>query len=207
MPPSQDSQQHSVTLWIQAAKQGDDLAAQKLFERYFERLATLSRNRVNRKRRVEDEDDAAIVTLNSILTGFASGKFPDVNDRSSLWPLLIDIVVKNSKKQIRKDSADKRGGGHVGGESVFLKATDGQMQIADFAVDMLSDQDSIELADMIQHARSQLSPDDQSIFDLKLEQRSNREVARLLGRPSRSIDRRVDTVILPIFLSLMGNVE
>ena len=193
----------SVTIWIEAAKQGNDIAAQKLFERYFERLAYVSRNRVSRKRRVEDEDDAAIVSLNTLLTGLSEGRFPQVNDRTSLWPLLIDIVIKNSKQQVRREFTAKRGGGNVEGESVFINASEGHLQIADFAVDKISEQESIELADLIQHARAKLTEDDRAVFDLKLEQRSNRDVARLLGRPSRSIDRRVESVIQPLLISLL----
>lgn len=203
MPSPDDSKTHSISVWIQAAKEGDDTAAQRLFERYFEAIANISRNRVARKRRVEDEDDAAIVTLNAILAGLASGKYPDVNDRTSLWPLLIDIVIKNSKKQIRKDSAEKRGGGLVSGESVFIRATDGEMQFADFALDQICDQDSIELAEVIQKLRADLSEDDQAILDLKLEQRSNREIAKLLGRPSRSVDRRIANEIVPKLLAIL----
>lgn len=189
---------HSVTNWIQAAKQGDANAGQAIFERYFGKLVDVSRRRVERTRRVEDEEDAAIQAMFSFLSGVEAGKFPDVVDRGSLWPLLIDIVVKNSKKQLRRQFAAKRGGGAERGESVFINAAGEDGGISEHVFDSLETEDLVMLADSLQQLKSQLSDVDRQILELKLECRSNREIAGILQRPPRTVDRKVETVIMPL---------
>lgn len=205
MTSNDSTRSHSVSIWIEAAKNGDEKAGQALFERYFNQLVNLSRTRVQRKRRVEDEEDAAIQAMHSFLAGISDGKYSQVNDRSALWPLLVDIVIKNSKKQLRKQYAAKRNDVAVGGESVFFNASDGNKQIADYAMFEADEYDSIELIEILQKVREQLSDTEREIFELKLQQKSNREIAEILGRPSRTIDRKVSNVILPKLEALLGN--
>src|SRR5438874_1896729 len=51
----------SVTNWLQALQVGDPEAAQKLWERYFQRLVSLARSRLRgAPRRAEDEEDVAL---------------------------------------------------------------------------------------------------------------------------------------------------
>jgi hypothetical protein len=53
----------AVTRWIGDPKSGGDAAAQRLWERYFERLVGLARKKFQNTRRlrtVEDEEDAAL---------------------------------------------------------------------------------------------------------------------------------------------------
>ena len=54
----------TVTHWIHALKAGDAVAAQNLWEGYFSRLVSLARAKLRgAKRRVEDEEDAALARL------------------------------------------------------------------------------------------------------------------------------------------------
>lgn len=198
-----DEEAGSISVWIQAAKVGNEDAVQNLFERYFYKLAEISRTKVQRKRRVEDEEDAALETMNQVLAGMAEGKFPQVIDRTSLWPLLVDIVIKISRKQYRRQAAKKRNDVAVGGESVFTKASDGQLNIADFSPDEVNEENLIELADTVKILRASLGELERKIFDLKLELRSNREIAEMLSEPASTIDRRVRTVIMPRLESLL----
>lgn len=68
----EDASTHSVTYWLAAAKTGDPAAGQILFERYFERLVSLSHRRVPRKQRVEDGEDAAIMAMHSVTAKVSS---------------------------------------------------------------------------------------------------------------------------------------
>ena len=123
----------SITIWLAAAKTGDEKAAQALFERFFKKLVSVSQTRVLRKERVEDSEDAAIEAMYDFLAGVTTDKYPDIGDRSSLWPLLVAIVVNKSKKQVRKQHAKKRGNGIVRGESIFEEIDDLGLGLADFA--------------------------------------------------------------------------
>ena len=51
----------SVTRWIEQLKTGDPLAAQKLWERYFQRLVGLARKKLlDAPRQAADEEDVAL---------------------------------------------------------------------------------------------------------------------------------------------------
>ena len=199
----EDASTHSVTYWLAAAKTGDPAAGQILFERYFERLVSLSHRRVPRKQRVEDGEDAAIMAMHSFLRGVERGQFPRVLNRETLWPLLASIVVSNSRKQLRRQQADKRRDDVVRGDSVLGHGTDHELQFAELIVDQMDDQALVELEDTIQSIRQQLSGLEREIFDLKLQEHSNREIAQKLTRPSRTIDRKLNTVILPQVLAVL----
>lgn len=188
----------SVSLWIAAARLGDQAASQALFERYFQRLVQLSQARVGRQNRTEDEEDAAIVGMFQFLSGLVEGKFPNVTDRNSLWPLLMDITIKASLKQLRKQGTKKRNDLAIRGESVFLDPDNSQLGIADFAVDQFNAEALVELEETVLQIREGLDELSRQIFDLKLQYYSNREIAKKLNRPSRTIDRKLLNVILPL---------
>ena len=50
----------SVTGWIAALKAGNQVAAQKLWERYYRRLVVLAHNKLRNRCRVADEEDVAL---------------------------------------------------------------------------------------------------------------------------------------------------
>ena len=57
----------SVTVWIASLKAGDADAAQKLWQRYFETLVRLARDRLRgASRTVADEEDAALERLRQL---------------------------------------------------------------------------------------------------------------------------------------------
>ncbi len=58
----------SVTVWIASLKAGDADAAQKLWQRYFETLVRLARDRLRgAPRTVADEEDAALSAFDSFV--------------------------------------------------------------------------------------------------------------------------------------------
>ena len=79
----------SVTHWICELKDGDEGAAQQeLFNRYFQRLTGLARTRLrNISRRAQDEEVVAMQALASFFEGVRVGNFPQLDDRTHLWPL------------------------------------------------------------------------------------------------------------------------
>ena len=82
-------QSHSVTVWLDQVKQGNDEAARRLWDRYFPDLVKLARRRLaGTPRRMEDEEDVALSVLDSFCRAADKGRFPDLKDRHSLWRLL-----------------------------------------------------------------------------------------------------------------------
>src|SRR5271165_3314948 len=69
----------SVTRWIGDLKAGGDSSAQRLWERYFQRLVNLAHARLRSARRpgaIEDEEDAALSAFDSFCRGATAGRFP-----------------------------------------------------------------------------------------------------------------------------------
>src|SRR5208282_4065785 len=106
----------SITGWLGNLKDGDQAAAQPLWERYFSRLVVVARGKLKRARRTtadEDEEDAALSAFNSFCAGAAQGRFPKLADRDELWRLLVVITARKAMAQAQRQGRKKRGGGRV----------------------------------------------------------------------------------------------
>ena len=66
----------------------------------------------------------ALSAFKSFCLGAAAGEFPDLEDRQSVWKLLVTLTLRKANAELRRQFAAKRGGGAVGGESVFLAPED-----------------------------------------------------------------------------------
>ena len=64
----------SITQWLEQVKQGDSLAVQTVWNRYYHRLIGLARKKLqDTPRRVADEDDVVAAAFDSFLRGVAEG--------------------------------------------------------------------------------------------------------------------------------------
>jgi DNA-directed RNA polymerase specialized sigma24 family protein len=107
----------SVSHWIAALKEGDQAAAQPLWRRYYNKLVALARRRLKPAyRRVADEEDVVQNAFHSFFRAVAQGRFPKLDDRDSLWRLLVFITAKKALKQLARENRQKRGGGTVSGQ-------------------------------------------------------------------------------------------
>ncbi len=79
-----------VTHWIAQLREGDQVAAQQLWEGYFRRLVGLARGKLQGlPRRAADEEDVALSAFASFCRGVECGRFPQRADRDDLWRLLV----------------------------------------------------------------------------------------------------------------------
>ncbi|HKM54774.1 MAG TPA: ECF-type sigma factor [Isosphaeraceae bacterium] len=104
----------SVTHWLGALKAGDLAAAQPLWERYFQRLVRLARQKLRAGHRSgadADAEDAALSVFDSFCDGAARGRFPQLVDRDDLWRLLVTITTCKVADHARRHGRQKRGGG------------------------------------------------------------------------------------------------
>jgi DNA-directed RNA polymerase specialized sigma24 family protein len=110
----------SVSVWIEQLKAGEQVAAQKLWENYFQRLVALARAKLrNAPRRAADEEDVALSAFDSFCRGAALGRFPQLADRDELWQLLVAITNRKAVDLLVHEHRQKRGGGTVKGESAL----------------------------------------------------------------------------------------
>ena len=76
----------SVSRWISGLKAGDELAAQKIWERYYRLLVTHARKKLRTSaRREADEEDITQNAFHSFFRGVDRGRFPQLDDRDDLW--------------------------------------------------------------------------------------------------------------------------
>jgi DNA-directed RNA polymerase specialized sigma24 family protein len=107
----------SVTGWLHQLTHGDPAAVQPLWERYFQRLVGLARQRLQAApRRAADEEDVALSALNSFFQGVERGRFPQLSDRDGLWRLLALITARKAQHLVRDEG--RRPAADAGGESL-----------------------------------------------------------------------------------------
>ena len=109
-----------VRLLLRELASGDEQAAQALWDRYFTRLTKVARKHLNGlPLRVADEEDVALSVIRSVQHGLGDGRYADLKDQEDLWRLLVTVTRNKATDHVRRERAQKRGGGRVRGESVF----------------------------------------------------------------------------------------
>lgn len=192
------SDPRSVTGWIAAVKSGDEQAAGALWQRYFDALVKLAQRQLDgAPRRVADEEDVALSVFRCLCDGAACGRFGKLLDRDDLWRLLVTITVQKAIDQRRRWTAKKRGGGKVRGDSVFANVGDGNPPTGLDRI--VSDQPTPELLALLAEQQQLLL---QSLADetlrrtalLRMEGRTNEEIAEALRITPRSVERKVQRI-------------
>jgi DNA-directed RNA polymerase specialized sigma24 family protein len=186
------SENQSVTGWIESLKEGDEAAAQSLWQRYFQRLAGLARQRLGAgQRRVQDEDDIAISVFKSLCERAERGDLAGLEGRDDLWRLLATITLRKVAGQVRDASRQKRGGGLVRGDSVFseeggLDAVASTEPTPDFLHQLAEEQHRLLEALADETLRR--------IALWKMEGWTGDEIAGKLGITRRSVERKVERI-------------
>ena len=200
-----DSFHDSVTAWIGDLKEGQDAASQKIWERYFERLVRVaSRQLGSAPRRIADEEDVALSVFDTLCKGAAAGRFDQLQDRDDLWKLLTAIAGMKSVDQIRRQTAKKRGGEDVRGESIVAGAGANQIGGFDQFVHEEPTPEFLAVMQEQQQAMFRALPDEsqRNVARLRFEGYSNEEIAQQLGTSLRSVERKLK-VIREIWTSMI----
>jgi DNA-directed RNA polymerase specialized sigma24 family protein len=193
----------SITEWLGNLREGDQAAAQPLWERYFSKLVTVARTKLRRMRRTtadEDEEDAALSAFNSFCAGAARGKFPQLADRDDLWRLLVVITARKAMAQANRQGRQKRGGGRVVEEAVLfghgLGGADGSIAgLERIAADGPTPEFAAMMAEECRRLLDAL--DDESLKQVavsRMEGYNNDEIAEQLGCARRTVARRLDLI-------------
>jgi len=188
----------SITRWIDLLKQGEDEAAARLWRAYFGPMVELARRKLGASaRRGADEEDVALSAFKSFCLGAREGRFGQLADRSSLWPLLVSITVHKSVDLVRRETRAKRGGGAT---SVELPA--GSADQTDDALALLSREPTPEfaaqLSDELERLLGKLSAtgDEQlgRIALWRMEGDSTVDIAIRLGCVRRTVERKLQVI-------------
>jgi len=185
----------SVTNLLERLKQGDHEAVRLLWQRYYPRLVTLARTKLQgTPRRVADEEDAALSAFDSFCRRAEQGHFPDLKDRDSLWALLVVLTARKAADLVRHNNREKRGGGQVLGDSA-LRAPGGDSGAG--GLDALADagptpEEAALLAEEVESLLERLrDPGLRQVAVWKLEGYSNAEIAGRQGCSEPTVERRL----------------
>lgn len=189
----------SVTRIIRRMKSGDQDqdGADLIWDRFFLRLKYLVKERLNsRPRTVSDEEDLALESLAELFQGLRDGKYPALDNRESVWRLLVKVATDNVMDEIIKESRQKRGSGRVVNESALTKGSENpsagldQFQSGAQAPDV-----KIMIAERVTLMLESLGDKTlRSIAVMKVANNTNEEVAKALKISVRSVERRLQEI-------------
>jgi DNA-directed RNA polymerase specialized sigma24 family protein len=184
----QENTANSVTRWISALKQGDQSAAQGLWEAYFQRLVSLARARLrDAPRRIADEEDVALNAFDSFCRGAQAGRFPRLDDRQDLWQILVLITVRKAINLRNYETRQSRGMGRT--QSLTDLTPEGFETIGG---DEPTPELAAQLAEEYQRLMELLGDSTlQSVATFKLEGYTKDEIAARLGCVISTVERKL----------------
>ncbi|MCX7421315.1 MAG: ECF-type sigma factor [Planctomycetia bacterium] len=190
---SGDASVTEVTEWLRKLEAGHDLAAQRLWDVFFERLVRLAQERMRTNdRRVADAEDVALSAFASFCRGVENQRFPELTDRQGLWRLLVSITIHKLLHLQRDQNRLKRGGGFRA-----VEAIEGDDHAA---VDQLISREptpefAAQVAEQYDRWMRALNSEELTrLTEWKLEGFTNDEIAAKSGRTTRTIERKLNLI-------------
>jgi RNA polymerase sigma factor (sigma-70 family) len=170
---------------------GNQQAAEKLFQRYADRLIALARSRLSAKlsQRV-DAEDVVQSAYRSFFADAQAGRY-EVQRGGDLWRLLVTITLHKLNKQAERHSAGKRA---VNREQHFA-TEDSLLGIqSDLLARDGSPLEAIALADEVEAIMRGLSAAHRKVLELRLQGYNLDEIADKLQCSQRTVIRVLDRI-------------
>lgn len=193
-----ESSPREFTELVQRIREGDDQAIAKLWEDYYQQLVRIAAKRMPQNlRRSGDEEDIALSAFHSFIAGIRHDRFPDLSGRDNLWGLLITLTGRKVHAHMRHQTRQKRGGGAVRGESVFLDRAGDQTAggIGGVTGDANPADIQAELAEACDVLLDQLDDEQlKQIAVMRMDGFLVDEIAGRLGLSKRAVERRLQLI-------------
>jgi DNA-directed RNA polymerase specialized sigma24 family protein len=185
------SSEKPVTHLIHLLKAGDRVAAQGLWEAYFQRLVGLARAQLaSVPRMVADAEDVALSAFDSFYRRAERGEFPRLEDRNDLWQLLFVLTVRKAINLVRYQGRKSRGSGRLVTlsdlEGLEVDLVLGREPAPEFAAEMIDE--CRRLLDLLP------DPTLRSVALWKMEGYTNVEIAAKLGCIDKTVERKVRAI-------------
>ena len=191
------SAEGSITQWLEQVKQADEQAAQQIWQRYYQRLIALARKKLSDSpRRAMDEEDVVLSAFNNFFAGAETGRFPQLTDRNDLWRVLVTLTANKAINQRKHEWRQKRGGGHVRGESVFTTNDDevcaGIEQVSDGEpTPEFAERVAEECRELLERLADKVL---QKTAIWKMEGYTNKQIADRFGYTERTVERKLKVI-------------
>lgn len=183
---------------LDRVRDGDDQAIAKLWDDYYHQLVRIAAKRLPANlRRAGDEEDVALSAFNSFIAGIREDHFPDLSGPDNLWGLLITLTGRKVHAHLRHQTRQKRGGGTVRGESVFLDRS-GDLKgggIGGVTGDTQAADIRAELAEACDELLNQLDDEQlKQIAVMRMDGYLVNEIADRLQLSKRAVERRLQLI-------------
>lgn len=182
----------SVTDFFNRVREGDADAVTPLWNRFFPRIMGLAKKTLGQHRAAASSgaDDAAQSAFFSFYQRVGRGEFSGALDRDDLWRLLATITVCKVRKNIRKESAEKRGGGNIVNQSALEDGDSDTAAFDRFMADTPSESFDLVCEELLM----MLDEDMRSIAIMRLMGHTNREISETLECTERRIERKLQVI-------------
>jgi DNA-directed RNA polymerase specialized sigma24 family protein len=187
-----DPTEGSITWFFGQLRQGDDLALAGLWQRFFPRLMALATHVLaDRPQRAASAEDAVQEALVSFWRRAREGEFESVADRDHLWRLLAQFTVFKARRQVRRESAEKRGGGRILDEPT-LADSDNPQPLAELAWQQPTAEVDLGAAELVEQLPTEL----RQFAVLWLLGHTTEEIAEKMHCTQRKVQRKLELVRL-----------
>jgi RNA polymerase sigma factor (sigma-70 family) len=188
----------SVTRWLLALKDGDQAAAQPLWERYHIRLISLARQRLqSAQRREADEDDVVQNAFHSFFRGVANGRFPELHDRDNLWRLLVVITARKVLDQLQRERTRQPANGTLHDPARMFLSEGDESALEQIMGSEPTPEFAVQVAEQYQRLLDLLGEDSlRRVAVWKMEGYTRDEMAAMLACSRRTVARKLETIRL-----------
>jgi RNA polymerase sigma-70 factor (ECF subfamily) len=160
---------------------GDDAAAQELFQRYAKRLARLAERQLSADVAVRlDGEDVVQSVFRTFFRRCAQGEF-QIDSSTQLWRLLVKITVRKAQARARRHTAAAR--------DVRREAALAEGQLLEALAREPGPDEAAALVDQVGALLRGLPPLYENVLDMRLQGRSVAEIADSLGLARQTIYR------------------
>lgn len=169
---------------------GDDEAVRAFWDEYGSRLQTLAARHLSPAlQRREAPEDVAQSVCRTFFRRAREGQF-SLNDSGCLWRLLCAITMTKTREKARFHGRDKRSWKRE--QRLALQEGDSVPGVWHLAGDEPDPAEAVALADQIETLSAQLTDEERTVMNMKLEERRNGEIASALGCSERTVRRLLD---------------
>lgn len=177
--------EESITRLIGQMKDGQADAVERLWAVYFQKLVALARRKLAAAPQMKtDDEDLALSAFKSFWAGVRDDRFPQLTDRTTLWPLLVAITLNKCVDHVRHRTRQKRGGAATA--VTGLDALVGREPDPGLAADV---------ADQLSHLLAALDatgdPILRRVAELRLHGHTTTEIADALDCARRTVERKL----------------